>query len=327
MAIKIRKKVDKVETEKDSQKVLEPEVLPPEGEEDEPNVNTGNANLNVQLPGMEDNFLKKSNSAMEWLLEHRRAVIGIAAFVLIVAIAVIGVQRANERAAEDDSSVLTNAFTAYTAMTKAQADEWEKMQTEYMKSRGIAAEAPDILHVEYSVPDEHTRYVGISNYLSESLPKLGDKPVAVTGQLMRAGAIARISGSEVAEPAYQMAADSLDKNVSLFGKLGKIEVLVGEKKYDEALSMLDALANDNNYASLYSYLTLEKARILEITGKTEEAIKSYTEVLEMNRKQDEQIALERLRVLTPDWSERYQKVQAAQMMAAQAAAQEAQVAQ
>ena len=152
----------------------------------------------------------------------------------------------------------------------------------------------------------------ISKNLKETLPQLGDKQVGMSGQLMLAGATARVDGLAAAEPVYQKAAGSTDKNVALFGKLGVVDILADAKKYDEAIAIIDGIAADNDFAQLNSYLTYEKAHLLELSGNTAQAIDLYTKVLEMNRSTDVKLALERLRVLTPDWSERFRKSQLAQ---------------
>ena len=311
MAIKIRKKVE----QEQSTEVLEPEVLPPEGEEEEER-----SIKDVKVPGMEDEFLKKSGTVMSWLIEHGRAVLGISGAVVLVAFAVIGVNRMNERGFEKDSSTLTAAFETYTAVTQEQEDKDVQQQEKNIQENGLSGDLSEVLHRSYTVKDDRSRYMMISKYLSKSLPELGDKQIGTSGQLMLAGATSRVQGLAAADPAYKKAAGSADKNVALFGKLGEIDVLADAKKYDEAIALVDSLAADNDYAQLNSYLTYEKGRLYELSGDTAKAIEFYTNVLGMNHQVDVELSLARLRVLTSDWDERYRKAQLAQLPVAPGAA-------
>ena len=78
-------------------------------------------------------------------------------------------------------------------------------------------------------------------------------------------------------------------------------MLIGQQKYDEALQMLDNIAAAN--VSFSAYTALEKGRIYEIKGETDKAIATYDHVIrDFSNPGDEQKALARLRILTPDWA-------------------------
>ena len=307
MAIKIRKKVE----EEKPTEVLEPEVLPPEGEEEERPVN------DVKVPGLDDEFLKKSGTMMNWLIEHGRAVLGVSGVIVIAAFAVLGVNRMNERGIEKDSSTLTAAFETYTAVTQDQEAQDVKAQETQIQEEGLTGDLSEVRHRSYTVKDDRSRFLMISKYLNDSLPKLGDKQIGTSGLLMQAGSTARVQGLAAAEPLYKKASGSVDKNVALFGKLGEIDALADAGKIQEAIALVDGIAADNDFAQLNSYLMYEKARLLELSGDTAQAIELYTQVLGMNHRIDVELSLARLRVLTPDWSERYRKAQLGQDPAAQ----------
>lgn len=300
MAIKIRKKVAaEAPAEEKKIEALEPEVLPPLGKEGD---NTqADTESNVVVPAMEDKFLMTSNNVMSWLMEHRRAVGACIAAVLIVAFAWIGANALMEKAAIEESAFMDEAFVTYTALTKAQADELEAARMEYMKSQGIAADAPDILRVTYSVPDDKQRHAVIAKYLEGEIPNHNGEKIGQSAQLMLAGSMAKNMNNAKAEAAYQAAFASESQDVRLFALLGQVEMLIGAKKWDEALSKLDEMMMQN--PSFSSYATLEKGRIYEMKGATDEAIKAYHQVLnEFSQPADQQTALARLRYLTADWA-------------------------
>lgn len=289
MAIKIRKAA----TEEKPVNALEPEVLPPEGSEEA-------EQSEIKLPGFEDDFLKKSGNVMGWLMEHRRMVIFVVIVVLGVAFGYLGVRHYQESIMISRSSVMSDVFITYTAPTKAQADADEARRLEYMKSQGIAADAPDILRVTYTVPDDDKRFAAIENHLKTELPKHKGESIMPTGDLMLAGTTARRSSAEAA-PIYDEARKSENPDVQLFAVLGQTEMLVGEKKYDEAIARLDELIKLNSGFS--SYATLEKGRIYEMKGEVDKAIAAYDQVMnEFNQPVDQQKAGARLRILTPDWA-------------------------
>lgn len=304
MAIKIRKRVEAAApVEEQKIEALEPEVLPPEGQEGEDSqaVDTGST---VNVPGMEDKFLSTSNNVMAWLMEHRRAVGGIVGFLVLVALIWNGVIYMNEKSATEKSMVMSDAFVTYTALTKAQADEIEAARMEYMKSQGIAADAPDILRVTYTVPDDQKRHAAISQHLENELPKYAADQISASGQLMLAGSKSMIQDATKASAAYDTAVkNSTSKDVQLFAKLGQVEMLIGAKNYDGAIAKLDEIMKEN--ATFSAHVMLEKGRIYEMTGKTSEAIAAYDEVANgLGKPEDQQAALSRLRVLTPDWASR-----------------------
>ena len=290
MAIKIRK-------QEDNPQVLEPEVLPPDGEQ--------GAVGEVKLPGMDDDFLRKSSSIMAWIMENRRMVIFITAVIVVIAFSILGVTRYIESQATKRSSVMTDAFVTYTALTKDEAAELERQRMEYMKQQGIAADAPDILHTTYTVPDNHSRFVAIEKYLKEALAKYPGEAIETTGQLMLAGTEAKLHPAAEVKPAYDKAMQSLSPDVQLFAMLGQAEMLVGEKKYEEALGVLDKIMVQN--PTFTSHVMLEKGRIYEITGATDKAIDAYKAVFASDHQLDQQMATIRLRYLTPDWSELVKK--------------------
>ena len=286
MAIKIRK-------QEDNAKVLEPEVLPPEGQA---------AESEVKIPGMDDDFLRKSNSIMTWIMEHRRMVILVTCVVIVVAFSVLGVKKYIESQAIARSSIMTDAFVTYTALTKDEAAQLEQQRLEYMKQQGIAAEAPDILRTTYTVPDNRSRFVAIEKYLATALTKYPGESIETTGQLMLAGSAAKLHPANEVMPAYEKALGSQSSDVKLFAMLGKAEMLVGEKKYDEAITLLSQVMSQ--YPAFSSHATLEMGRIYEMSGATDKAIDAYKKVYtEFAHEADHQKALARLRYLTPNWSE------------------------
>ncbi|MBR4984888.1 MAG: tetratricopeptide repeat protein [Proteobacteria bacterium] len=292
MAIKIHKRE---ETEK---QVLEPEVLNAGGNSDN---NAADA-PKVSISGLEDDsFLLRSNNAMAWMMENRRMIGFVVGLLVIVSLGYIFFNHQAEKAAIDKSSFMTSAFETYTAMTQAQADELEKQREAYLKQQGIAAESDDILRVTYTVRDDQTRFAMIERHLKESVQKVPGETVEPTAELMLAGTQARIRDAAEAKNAYDKAAASTSPSIRFFAMLGQAEMLIGQQKYDEALQMLDNIAAAN--VSFSAYTALEKGRIYEIKGETDKAIATYDHVIrDFSNPGDEQKALARLRILTPDWA-------------------------
>lgn len=307
MAIKIRKRVEAEAPAEEKIEALEPEVLPPLGKEGEDSQAENNDNANVKLPGMEDKFLQTSNNMLEKLMEHRRAVTACIVTALVLAFAWIGIHYFIEQSAINKSAFMNQAFVTYTALTTAQTEEIEAARLEYMKSQGIAADAPDILRFSYSVPSEKQRYAAISKYLKSEVTAVAQENIGKTAQLMLAGSDAKLLDNANAETAYNAAATSEIQDVRLFAELGQIELFIGAKKYDQALAKLDELMVNN--PSFSSYATLEKGRIYEIQGATDNAIKAYDQVINtFGQPADQDIARARLRYLTADWASHDKKV-------------------
>ena len=298
MAIQIRKKAEE-------KKVLEPEVLPPEGAD--PSAQA--AVDGVKLPEMNDNFLRTSGTIMQWILEHRRMVILCVVIVVAVAFGFVGVNHFQESQATARSSVMSDVFVTYQAMTQPEADQLTKQSEEEMKSQGISGNLEDVLRPKNVVPDDNVRYAAIEDYLSKSLPGLAGESIGTSGKLMLAGVMSRRHDDATAAPVYDELAAAQNADVALFGQFGKAETLVGQKKYDEAIGVLDQIMAKNPKFS--SYVTLEKARVYEIMGQTENAIAAYDAVLnQFNQPDDQKKAMARLRILTPDAASHLKPVQA-----------------
>lgn len=292
MAIKIRKKV---EEEKVIQ-AAEPEVLPPEGSEAELKA----AAEAVKIPGLDDKFLNRSSSAMSWILDHRRMVVLAITLVVLAAVAYLGITHAVEVSDTKLSSDLSPAFVTYTALTREEANQLEASRMAYFQSQGIAADADDILRVSYTVPDNKTRFAAIEKNLEQTLPTLSGETVADSGYLMMAGSAARLGHEQKALDAYDKAAKSKNLDVRLFAALGDAEQRVNMKKYDEAIAQLDNVIA--KHPGLTSALTLEKARIYEVSGAVDKAIETYAKFSgEFGREVDRLVAVNRLKYLTPNW--------------------------
>ena len=292
MAIKIRKKVEQ------EKKVLEPEVLPPEGAEPE-SAADGAAELGVKVPEINDNFLRTSGTMMQWILEHRRMVILCVTLVVIVAFSFVGFNHYKESQATAESSKLTDVFDAYLASTKAQAEQITRDSEAQINSQGIAGNMEDVLRPQNVVPDDHIRYVAIEDHLKKTLPELPQETIGKSGKLMLAGVTARLHDDAAAAPIYAELASAPNADVALFGQLGEAEALAGQKKYEEALKVLDQIIAKNPKFS--SYITVEKGRIYENMGQIDNAIQAYDDVLnKFNQPDDQAKAMARLRYLTPD---------------------------
>ncbi|MBQ1924612.1 MAG: tetratricopeptide repeat protein [Proteobacteria bacterium] len=307
MAIKIHKR------EEEAKPVLEPEVLNAGGNDG------GEEAPKAAVTGLEnDDFLIKSGNAMSWLMENRRMVGFVIGVLVIASLGFIFFRNQAENTAIKKSSFMTGAFETYTAMTQAQAEELERQRAAYLKQQGIAAESDDILHVTYTVRDDQTRYAMIEKHLKDSVQKIPGEIVEPTAELMLAGTQARIRSAAEAKATYEKAATSASADVRLFALLGEAEMLIGEQKYDEAIQKLDAVTAAN--ISFSSYVALEKGRIYEIKGETNNAIAAYDHIIrDFPNSGDEQKALARLRILTPDWANHMKAAAAPVVPAAPAA--------
>ena len=304
MAIKIRKKVEKVEQEK---KVLEPdEVLLANGTDASSaspsagNSRDGAPDLDsVKVPEMSDKFLRTSGSIFQWVLEHRRMVILCVAVVVLVAFGFVGVHYYGESVATERSSKLTDVFGAYQALTKEEAEALTRESEAYLAQQGIASNAEDVLRPKNVVPNNQIRFKAIKDHLQKTLPELAQDDVGKSGKLMLAGVTARLNDDAAAAAVYDETANSLNSDVALFGQIGKAEALVGQQKYDEALAILEQVMAKNPKFS--SYITMEKGRLFENMGQIDKAIQAYDAVLnQFNQPDDQAKAMARLRILTPD---------------------------
>lgn len=288
MAIKIRKKIE----EEAPRQPLEPEVLPPEGASAAPKEATA--------PEMSDKFLATSGSIFSWLLEHRRMVIGVSCLIVIAAFSWFGIQRYLDSRVAASNEPLVSALVTYTAYTRAQADEIEAARQQYLESQGIAAETSDILRFSYTVPNDAARYGAIEAHLQKELPSITHEQTRTTGELMLAGTMARLDHKDGAQSAYDKAAASSNWDIKLFAQLGQVELLVSQKKNQEAIALLDTILTA--HPGFSSYATLKKGRIYELNGDTDKAIAAYSQVVnEFGQDDDKAIASARLRFLTPDW--------------------------
>ncbi len=289
MAIKIRKKAEE-------EKVIQadnPEVLPPEGKIED-------VAEEVKIPGLDDRFLATSGSALQWIMEHRRMVIFASCVVIAGAFAWLGVGYAREASMTSKSEVLTKSFITYSALTDNEAQELEAARKQYLARQGIAADTADVLKSSYTVPDDKTRFAAIERNLSQELPNYGGDLIATTGQLMLAGAQARLNHAEDAKKSYISAAKSNLKDVKVFAEFGQIELLLNDKNYADAVALLDDIMKQ--YPGLSAYATLEKGRIYEMAGNPDKAIAAYAQVSrEFGQETDKATAAARLKYLTKDW--------------------------
>lgn len=292
MAIKIRKKIEE-------EKVIRadnPEVLPPEGGENKPE----DVAAEVKIPGLDDEFLATSGSALQWLMEHRRMVVLVSCLAIIASVAVIGVRYASEASMISKSEVLTDAFVTYNALTTEQAQSLENARRDYLAQQGIAADTSDVLKSSYTVPDDKTRFAAIENHLVKALPNYSEDEIGTTAKLMLAGAQARLDHVDTAKVSYDSASKSKLDDVRVFAQLGQIEMLINASQYADAIAILDDIMQ--KHPGLSAYATLEKGRIYEITGEIDKAIAAYAQVSrEFGKESDKSLAMSRLKYLTKDW--------------------------
>ena len=284
MAIQVRKKENKVE----EVEVKEAEV-----------VEAGAPNVDVKLPPMTDKFLMTSGSAFSWMMEHRRMIILVIAIVVAVCLSFIAVMNSQENARVEKSSILSTVFVTLHAPTKAQAEERDAQAKAEFERKGIAAETNSYLQYRYTVPDDATRYKGLTKYLNDNMPALAETELAPTAELLLAGVATHNGDMETAATAFNKAKTG-SQDLKLFALFGEAENLTQEKKYAEAIAKYDEI--DQLAAGYGSYIKLTQGNIYEMMGDTENAIKAYTSVFrDYNIDSDHVIAQTRLRLLTPDW--------------------------
>ena len=278
MAIKIRKKIEE-------EKVIQadnPEVLPPEGQQEQ-QAQAEDVAAEVKIPGLDDKFLATSGSVLQWLMEHRRMVILASCLVIVAALAVIGVKYAREASITSKSEVLTQAFVTYDALTTAEAQQYEEMRRQYLAQQGIAANTTEVLKSTYTVPNDKMRFVAIEKYLAEKLPEYAGNEIGTTGKLMLAGAQARLDHAANAKTSYDAASLSQQDDIKVY-----------------AIAILDEIMA--KHPGMSAFATLEKGRIHEMAGETDKAIAAYALVSrELGKDSDKTLAMSRLKYLTKDW--------------------------
>lgn len=288
MAIKIRKKI---EVAKDKAPVLEADLV--ESGED----------LNVRVPEMNDSFLTTSHTIIDWMMEHRRLLLFVATMVVLLSAAYVAFRYQQESKVVARSSVLSDALVTYGAMTTEEAKTLEAMAAKQLADQGIAATSTEPLRVSYSVPSETLRYEAIVKHLSQELEAHSGSGVADLGHLMLAGSLMRLSRAEEASVVYGQLRKSTREDVRLFALLGTAESLVGAGKHDEAVLVYDEIAAISG--SYGSFAALSKGRLYESIGERDKAIEAYSTVMhEFGQASDQQVAMGRLRLLTPDWAQR-----------------------
>ena len=295
MAIKIRKKIEE-------EKVIQadnPEVLPPEGQQEQ-QAQAEDVAAEVKIPGLDDKFLATSGSVLQWLMEHRRMVILASCLVIVAALAVIGVKYAREASITSKSEVLTQAFVTYDALTTAEAQQYEEMRRQYLAQQGIAANTTEVLKSTYTVPNDKMRFVAIEKYLAEKLPEYAGNEIGTTGKLMLAGAQARLDHAANAKTSYDAASLSQQDDIKVYAKLGQVELLLNDAKFADAIAILDEIMA--KHPGMSASATLEKGRIHEMAGETDKAIAAYALVSrELGKDSDKTLAMSRLKYLTKDW--------------------------
>ena len=295
MAIKIRKKIEE-------EKVIQadnPEVLPPEGQQEQ-QAQAEDVAAEVKIPGLDDKFLATSGSVLQWLMEHRRMVILASCLVIVAALAVIGVKYAREASITSKSEVLTQAFVTYDALTTAEAQQYEEMRRQYLAQQGIAANTTEVLKSTYTVPNDKMRFVAIEKYLAEKLPEYAGNEIGTTGKLMLAGDQARLDHAANAKTSYDAASLSQQDDIKVYAKLGQVELLLNDAKFADAIAILDEIMA--KHPGMSAFATLEKGRIHEMAGETDKAIAAYALVSrELGKDSDKTLAMSRLKYLTKDW--------------------------
>lgn len=288
MAIKIRKKV---KLANETAPVLEPDVVDSGGD------------LDVKVPAMDDSFLATSHTVIGWMMEHRRLLSFVVAMLVLLSVSIVAFRYHNETRTVERSSVLSDALVTYGAMTTEEANILEAMDAQRLAEQGIAATAREPLRVSYSVPSDTLRHEAIVAYLGEALDAYSGSGVAELGRLMAAGSLMRLARDEEAASIYEGLRQSEREDVRLFALLGAAESLIGVEKYEEAVAVYDEVAAISG--SYGSFAALSKGRLYEVMGERDKAILAYSSVLqEFGQASDQQVAMARLRLLTPDWAER-----------------------
>jgi len=287
MAIKVRKKIEQA-----------PEVSPVKEAEV---VDSGAPEVNVKVPVMDDRFLRASGSAVTWMMENRRMIFFVAGLVVAVCIGAIAFAYSKEASAVQRSSLLTNVFVTLDAPTEEEAQYIEAKREMQRAQMGIAANADDILRISYRVPDDRRRFQALHDYFVDIQTKLSGTSLAAPAALMQAGIAMRVGVLDVARAGYDKASQSTQEDIRLFGLLGKAEVLLDEKKFDEALAVYDAIIALN--PGFASFATLSQGQIYELSGQIDKAISAYQSVIrDFGQTGDHRTALARLRLLTADWA-------------------------
>lgn len=288
MAIKIRKKI---EVAKDTTPVLEPDLI------------ESGAELDVKVPEMNDGFLTTSHTVIDWMMEHRRLLLFAAAMIVLLSAGFVAFRYHQETQVTERSSVLSGTLVTYDAMTTEQARALEAMAAKQLADQGIAATSTESLRVSYSVPNDTLRYEAIVKHLDQELGAISGSGVADLGHLMQAGSLMRLTRDAEAAVIYDQLRTSKREDVRLFALLGVAESLAGAGKYAEAVLVYDEIAAISG--SYGSFAALSKGRLYEVIGDREKAILAYSAVLdEFGQASDQQVAMGRLRLLTPDWAER-----------------------
>ncbi len=262
-------------------------------------VAAGTPDVSVKLPPMTDKFLMTSGTAMSWMMENRRMIILCVSVVVVVCLGIIGAMKIQENAKVEMSSKLSTVFATLHAPTKAEAEALNERAKAEFERQGISADTNDYLRFDYVVPSDEERYAALKTYMGTTIGEVEGTELLPSAQLLLAGVATHSGDLTMADAAYKKA-ESGSKDIRLFALLGEAENLTQNKKYQEAIAKYEEI--DRMSAGYGSYIRLAQGNLYELMGDKENAIKVYTSVFrDFNHDTDHNIALTRLRLLTPEW--------------------------
>lgn len=264
MAIKIKKK-DGAPVEE------EPELLEEDGRP------VGAPPIAVRADG--DPFVKASWQTASWVEENRMLVVGS---VVVVFIAIIGGYLGLsflEEQKVDASSSLDPAFASYNALIDGSPE------LEALKS------APDIPAPTKTHESPQARWQAVYDDATKALASHPSGDISLAAKLTKAAAAAELGKFDEATTLYEeYRAASADGAMKLVALQGLATTYAAAEKWDDALKALDELGAVEGYARSAKY---QKARILERSGKGDDAKSLYHAILDEDPAHPQKADIER----------------------------------
>lgn len=251
MAIKIKKKDGSADPEAEADVAEDvPEGLPALGADADP-------------------FLKVSWDTASWVEENRQIVVGAILLVLVAIIGgYIGLEYLESQNVEA-SATLTPAFESYNTLIEGSAE-----------MEAISAN-PDLDAPEKTYENDKKRWEDVYAAANVALSKHPNAEIATPAKLAKAAAAVKLGKNDEAIELYkEFKGATNDQTLKPIAVQGLATAYAAAEKWDEAIGALDELAGmGESYAGSVQY---QKARILERSGKTDQAKELYHKVLDEN---------------------------------------------
>ncbi len=262
-------------------------------------VGPGEPDANVKVPEMNDKFLMSSGTIVEWLMKNRRMVTLVITIIVVVCLSCIGYLKIQENGRVDRSALLDQAFTTLEAPTESVAKMTEEAIAQQNREAGLGLNDENVLHYSYTVPNDKVRFTAIQKNLEETAPSLAGTELEDFVTLFLAGTSSQLNDSAKANANFAKTENSANADIKLFSLIGEADLLLSDKKYDEAIAKYNVIASMGS--AYVSFANMQQGRIYELQGDVPKAVAMYVKVFKNPRQENHADAENRLRLLDPNW--------------------------